>query len=393
MLPNIGILFNNFNTLIIKYWQNRYWCISISILVFLVFSLIYFPEVIRKRVHDDWTGNDVLVQQFVNNKIANPFKPTENLLPHDHFSKRDLRITPYILANAFGLNSLRLFYLQILLLPLFIWLSVKVIYKATNNYVLVFWGTIALLFSYVGNSFNFDTLFYDSYAYFGLLLSLYFYKNPLGILFLVASYFVDERSVAPSLIIPLFAGLTIYPIHSTNKDFATIFQKMIVQNRTFWLVFISLVIYATIRIIFYLLYHLQTPVGEHSGVTLGLGFIHGAKIPYAIFSSLKLNLLLIIFACFYLFKKKHYIVAVWFTGVFLVSFLVGTAVEDVTRSLAYSFLLVYIVYLLVAQIKEKASKFIYLIAFVNILTPTYSLLLNLYKVEAFSWLIHFPQHF
>lgn len=393
MLPNISLLLTNFNGLINKSLQNRYWCIGMCISVFLIFSLIYYPEVMRKRLHNDWTGNDMLVQKFVNNKISNPFKPTENLLPEDHFSKRDLRITPYILANVFGLNALRLFYLQVLLLPLFIWLSVKVIYKATNNYVLGFWGTIALLFSYVGNSFNFDTLFYDSYAYFGLLLSLYFYKNPLSILFLVASYFVDERSVAPSLVIPLFAGLTLLPLPNTNRNFITTFQKMIVENKSFWLVLISLVIYGSIRIFFYFLYHLQTPVGANSGVKLGLGFIHGAKIPYAIFSSLKLNLLLIIFACFYLFKKKYYIVAVWFTGVFLLSFLVGTAVEDVTRSLAYSFLLVYVVYLLVAQINEKASKFIYLIAFVNILTPTYSLLLNLYKVEAFSWLIHFPQHF
>lgn len=97
---------------------------------------------------------------------------------------------------------------------------------------------------------------------------------------------------------------------------------------------ISLSIYVIIRAWFYLNYNLNTPVGERSGVALGLGFVHGIKVPFAIFSSLKLNLLLVFATGFYLVKKKYYFVALWFIGIFTLTFLIGTAVEDITRSLA-----------------------------------------------------------
>ncbi|MEA5427408.1 hypothetical protein [Arcicella lustrica] len=373
--------------------QNKYWYVVICVLIFLVFSFIYFPEIIRKRISNDWTSIDISVQQFVNNKIEKPLQPTLDFPPEDHFRKRDLRITPYLLANVFSLNSLRLFYLQILLLPVFIWFSIKIINRVSKNAAISFWGTIALLFSYVGNSFNYDTLFYDSYAYLGLVIALYFYKSSISIVFLLASYFVDERSIAPSLIIPLFAGLTTFSLAQTTQDFKTTFYKLFSHNKSFWTVFISVLIYIFIRILFYKNYHLDTPIGKDSGVSLGLGFIHRTKIPFAIFSSLKLNLLLILSTSFYLIKKKYYIVALWFIGIFVACFLVGTAVEDVTRSLSYTFLLVFVVYLLVGQTNEKVSRFIYFIALVNILTPTYSLLSSLYRIEAFSWFVHFSQKY
>jgi hypothetical protein len=389
MLPNVNAIFSEFNKYLTSHLQKTHWVFILSLLTFFLFSSIYFPEIIRKRVHNDWTHNDQLIQQFVNNKIENPLKPTLNFAPGEHFSKRDLRITPYIIANIFQLNALRLFYLQLLLLPLFVFFSIKLLTQITKSPPISFWATMALLFTYVGNSFNYDTLFYDSYAYLGLLMALYFSRNIICVFFLIASYFVDERSLVPSMIIPLFVGLSNYSLESTKQEFKITFQKMFIQNQSFWMVFVSVLIYVLIRVLFYFTYHLNTPVGENSGVTLGLAFKYGTKLPYAIFSSLKLNFLLILFACFYLIKKQYYFVALWFTGVFLMSFLVSTAVEDVTRSLAYSYILVYVVYLISIQIKEKISNFVYFIAFVNIFTPTFTLLLNLYKVEAFSWLIHF----
>lgn len=393
MLPNVKLIFTKFNRIIARYLQNKYRNVVVCFLISITFSLIYYPEIVRKRISNDWASVDISLQKFVDSKIEKPLNPTLNFPPEDHFRKRDLRITPYLFANIFHLNALRLFYLQVLLLPLFVWFSIQLIRRVTNNMAMAFWGTIALTFTYVGNSFNYDTLFYDSYAYLGLIAALYFYKSPVIIFILLASYFVDERSIAPSLIIPLFAALTNFQLTETSNDFKNTLKRLFLQNKSFWMVFSSLLIYIVIRFWFYITYHLDTPVGEKSGVSLGLGFIHGVKVPLAIFSSLKLNLLLILFAVFYLIKKKYFIVALWFAGVFMLTFVIGTAVEDVTRSLAYGFLLVFVVYLLAVQINEDASSFIYFIAFVNILTPTYTLLLSLYKIEAFSWFLHYSQKF
>lgn len=200
MLPNINLLFKKFNCFIASYLQDKYWNVVVCFLIFLIFSLIYYPEIVRKRINNDWASVDISLQKFVGSKIEKPLKPTLNFPPEDHFRKRDLRITPYLFANIFHLNALRLFYLQVLLLPFFIWFSIRLISRVTNNMVLAFWGTIALAFSYVGNSFNYDTLFYDSYAYLCLLVALYFHKHPICILFLLTGYFVDERSIVPALL-------------------------------------------------------------------------------------------------------------------------------------------------------------------------------------------------
>jgi hypothetical protein len=109
----------------------------------------------------------------------------------------------------------------------------------------------------------------------------------------------------------------------------------------------------------------------------------------AIFAALKLNYILIFLACTQLVKSKKWVLATSYVIILLIIFIISTAVEDVTRSLAFGFPLILIYYQLLnnaAEEKNSSRLFISVIALINMLLPTYTLLLHLFQVRAFNWI-------
>jgi hypothetical protein len=387
MTPNIAFIFDRFNGGIQILFEKKWGTAKLAIGIFLFFSFIYFPEIIYKRVSADWTTTDKIVQTFVNDKIKAPFTPYLNAEKWDHFRKRDLRITPYLVGITLHFESIKLFYLQALLLfPLFIYLSLKSFHSLTHDPITTFWATLALLFCYVGNSFPYDTFFYDSFAYIGLLAAFYWRKNILVIPILLATFFVDERSIIPAGLILILDKLTAEP-----AELSMIYQlKSLTINNAFLGKFLlACIAYLAIRVYLYNNYQLATPIGNDSGVSLGLAFIHKFKVPFAIFSAFKLNYILIVLALTKLLRSKAWIFSIAFSTAILLIFITSTAVEDVTRSLAYGFLLIFAYYKMLpndsAEIKQ-VRVLCALIALGNLLLPTYSLLLNLYQIPILTWI-------
>jgi hypothetical protein len=90
-----------------------------------------------------------------------------------------------------------------------------------------------------------------------------------------------------------------------------------------------------------------------------------------------------------LFKWKQSLVAIAYVMIFSLIFIISTAVEDVTRSLAFGFPLLMIYFQLLSKERESQNNqrlFVAMIALVNMLLPTYTLLLHLYQVDAFGWI-------
>lgn len=388
MTLNIAQAYYRLNQKIDDLMSSKYGVFKVTIILLLFFSVLYFPEIITKRVTNSWTGHDYAIQKFVNEKIQQPFKPYVHLEAWDHFRKRDLRLTPYIIGHIFHLEAIKLFYIQaILLFPLFIFLSLKTIQQLSKDTVIAFWGTVALLFSYTGNSFNYDTFFYDSYAYLGLLAAFYLREHWSMLPILLMTYFVDERSVVPSTIIFIASQLSIQ-----TKDFhdsiANQFLNATFKSAVFWKITAAIIIYCIIRLFLYMHFELKTPVGDDSGIRLFVVLKHKIKVPMAIFAALKLNYILLFFASSQLIKSKKWVLAISYFIILLIIFLVSTAVEDVTRSLAFGFPLLLIYYQLLNSSEKEMHKsrlFISSIAIVNLLLPTYTLLLHLYQVTAFNW--------
>jgi hypothetical protein len=380
MIPNLISTYKKINQKIDNLSHSNFGVIKLTFLIFICFSFLYFPEIIYKRTTNSWLTQDHTIQKFVNEKIQNPFKAFNKLNIGDHLSKRELRITPYLLGKALHIESIKLFYIQALILfPLFIFLCLKTIRDLSKDGVVAFWGTLTLLGCYVGNSFNYDTFFYDSYAYLGLIAACYFRNSWMVIPVLLVTYFVDERSVIPSTIFVILDN-----IHKTSGSF-----KSIIQNRTFGYLFLAIIFYVVFRIILFINFDLFTPSGKGSGIELFTALRYTYKIPAAVFSALKLNYILILLAASQLVKSKKWLFAFMYITIFSIITTISLSVEDVTRSLAYGFPMLFVFFPLLnnnSKQKENNQLFMLTFAVINLLLPTYTLLLKLYQIPILSWI-------
>ena len=388
MIPNLSNFISRFNQYIQHLTSSNLGTFTLSLFIYLIFSSIYFPESVFKKLNKSFSQNEIFIQDFVNHKIDHPLEATKNKDEGDHFMKRELRISPYLVGKIFHLNALKLFYLQSLSLIAFIWIFFNTVKKLMHNDAsIAFWSVLAMLFTYVGHSFNYDTLFYDSFAYLGLMLSIYFYDKKVSVLFLVFSFFVDERSVIPSLVMPIYFILNKYEFSKIATSISEVFRLLILNNKSFYFVSVSISVYVIIRTILYVQFDLKTPVGSNSGVSIGFALRHGMNMIYAIYYAQKIFLIFPILAICTLTVKKHYCLAISLFLIFTACLVVSTSVDDVTRSMSFSFILIFITFKLAAEFNEISPlrHILYLMFIIHLITPTYTLLLNLVPMVPWQW--------
>ena len=388
MIPNLSNFISRFNQYIQHLTSSNLGTFTLSLFIYLIFSSIYFPESVFKKLNKSFSQNEIFIQDFVNHKIDHPLEATKNKDEGDHFMKRELRISPYLVGKIFHLNALKLFYLQSLSLIAFIWIFFNTVKKLMHNDAsIAFWSVLAMLFTYVGHSFNYDTLFYDSFAYLGLMLSIYFYDKKVSVLFLVFSFFVDERSVIPSLVMPIYFILNKYEFSKIATSISEVFRLLILNNKSFYFVSLSISVYVIIRTILYVQFDLKTPVGSNSGVSIGFALRHGMNMIYAIYYAQKIFLIFPILAICTLIVKKHYCLAISLFLIFTACLVISTSVDDVTRSMSFSFILIFITFKLAAEFNEvnPLRHILYLMFIIHLITPTYTLLLNLVPMVPWQW--------
>jgi len=388
MIPNLSNFISRFNQYIQHLTSTNLGTLILSITLYLLFSSIYFPESVFKKLNKSFSQNEIFIQDFVNHKIDYPLEATKNKDEGDHFMKRELRISPYLLGKIFHINAVKLFYLQSLSLIAFIWFFFSTVKKLMQKDAsIAFWSVLAMLFTYAGHSFNYDTLFYDSFAYLGLMLVIYFYDKKISIPILIFSFFVDERAVIPSLVLPIYFILNNHEFSKIPTRFREVSRLLISKNKSFYYVAISVSAYIMIRTILYVQFDLKTPVGSNSGVSIGFALRHGMNMVYAIYYALKIFLIFPMLAICALAVKKHYWLAIALFLIFVACLLVSTSVEDVTRSMSFSFILIFITFKLVYEFREirPFRYLIYLIFIIHSITPTYTLLLHLIPMEPWRW--------
>ena len=388
MIPNLSNFISRFNQYIQHLTSSNLGTFTLSLFIYLIFSSIYFPESVFKKLNKSFSQNEIFIQDFVNHKIDHPLEATKNKDEGDHFMKRELRISPYLVGKIFHLNALKLFYLQSLSLIVFIWIFFNTVKKLMHNDAsIAFWSVLAMLFTYVGHSFNYDTLFYDSFAYLGLMLSIYFYDKKVSVLFLVFSFFVDERAVIPSLVMPIYFILNKYEFSKIATSISEVFRLLILNNKSFYFVSVSISVYVIIRTILYVQFDLKTPVGSNSGVSIGFALRHGMNMIYAIYYAQKIFLIFPILAICTLTVKKHYCLAISLFLIFTACLVISTSVDDVTRSMSFSFILIFITFKLAAEFNEISPLryILYLMFIIHLITPTYTLLLNLVPMVPWQW--------
>ncbi|CAM4366767.1 hypothetical protein EWU23_09700 [Cytophagaceae bacterium 50C-KIRBA] len=386
MIPNIPYIFRRWNDLITQWAQHQLGVMIICLSLFAGFSILYFPNVIQKRMDNSWTSNDKYMIDFVNRKIEHPLVAMVDKDSREHYAKRELRITPYLIGKVFHLNAIRLFYLQVLLLPFFLFLFFNLIRKLTGGDApMAFWTTACILFTYVGHSFVYDTLFYDSYAFVFLLIACYYYDRIWSVVALILAFFVDERSLFPALNLPL---LFLFQSGISQGKWSEVIRDFLWKNKATQYLLLSYILYAFIRFYLYIYFHLETPMGKQAGVQLGFAFLHGYKLPYALFSALKWAIILPVIALGYFVKQGIWTTTWFYFSTYLASFIAATAVDDVTRSLTFCFPIIFVLFQIIHRLKEheNARVLISLLFLANILTPTYTLLMHLERISPFNWI-------
>ena len=121
MIPHLSNLISRFNQFIQNLTSTNLGTLILSLTIYLLFSSIYFPESVFKKLNKSFSQNEIFIQDFVNHKIDHPLEATKNKDEGDHFMKRELRISTYLVGKIFHLNAVKLFYLQSLSLIAFIW--------------------------------------------------------------------------------------------------------------------------------------------------------------------------------------------------------------------------------------------------------------------------------
>lgn len=346
--------------------KKKIWLIS-AVLFFLI-SIIFPPKIIQKNLLKQWSKHDKDVEIVVNKKIANPFWVIDGYSEKDHMKKRTYRLTPILIGNLFNLSYKKLFFLQFLSFFLFIYLLLKITFSIFQNQLFAILGTCSLLFSYAGLSFNFDTLFFDSFGYLFLLLGFYFRKTPWTILFLLLAFFVDERTYLGSIPIVIVDYLE---------------EKSLTKVSVYLFISILLALASRYLLTYFLNMSIPKPI------LLEALMHHQIKTIFALFFSFKI-LNFLFFPLGY-FKKIYQQYSLELIGIYAFLGLLiiqSVSVEDMTRSFAYGFLIFFPIFKILKEIfsTDKLKIILLVLAIGNIMAENYTFLAEFYKIDAFPYL-------
>lgn len=108
-------------------------------------------------------------------KKANPLDKLQQFTPESHEAKMVFRLTIPVLMRLFSLDAAGVMKLQIVIGVLTHLLFVLIVFGLTNNYGITLMAGISMASVYFGRSYFIAAApFFDSFAYFLMLLAIYF---------------------------------------------------------------------------------------------------------------------------------------------------------------------------------------------------------------------------
>ncbi len=274
--------------------------------------------------------------QALNNQIDHPFSPVKAGVS-THSSKLAFRFVPALLVKTLPTNNL---FVRMLLLYLinnlagfvFFFSLISLTFRYADSRL--FSGLVAFNFCvlYVGKSFFHDTyLWNDGIAFALLLLSLLSRNALLTVVCLLAAYFTDERAI--------FGGILIFVYHKlTEPDSGKLSALIPLTRRDLPFIF-SFICYGVIRLVIIQLTDMQTPVGGNSGVSLLLRLQERFPVWLNVIGVIGIYKVawVLLFRSVGWLRREPFLLLCSVSGLFSL-LVISLSVEDLTRSLAYSFM-------------------------------------------------------
>ncbi|GGB84118.1 hypothetical protein GCM10011325_09640 [Dyadobacter sediminis] len=315
-------------------------------------------------------------------KVNEPLKAVQ-IAPDTHGGKIAFRLTVPLLAKVLfagdfgsGRRIVFLYLIQSFLLIPFFYVLIRLLKRFTNSSTLLYFS-IACSSVYLSKAFFWDYDFwFDGFAYFFLLLGMYF-RNKTGIFCaLQLACWTDERAV-----IALFSIYLFHLLQENNFSLSgagQLFNQESFKKPSFIVILAGLT-YGLTRILLAYRFDLHTPYGEGSGVALSL-------IPYqfkhrliGIFLAFEGLWLLLLSAALIMYNQRRSLLLLLLTGILILHIIVAYSVFDITRSLSYAFPVFIISGIYVSINRTQVHQRIFLItAALCLLMPT-------------QFLIYFPR--
>lgn len=305
-----------------KIISNKYYAVLFVIFVIHIFSSPTYYAISPKFKTCTTCCN---MQQKVDRKNHLLNTVSDKYEASSHMAKTEFRLTPPLLAKVFFIEtSAGIYFLQVIAGFLFFVLLHHLLYSLIPNYFIVFTGLLSFGFIYPGYSFIAEMEgFFDSFAFFFLLITLL----DINLIFLATAlflaYFTDERSIFASFLILFYWQ---YKSHTqSNKNFY-------IPSKQAYIIMLTLFLYLITR---WILINYFGFKNQFAGTNTLFYTINYAGI--ALWQAFEGFWLLVALAVYILWKQKKIGIALVFILLNLVIFLVGLSVMDITRSIAYVF--------------------------------------------------------
>ncbi len=299
----------------------------------LVIILVVFAFLFNNYfLFNIWSGESG-ENPYITKKIEQPFVPLDTAGDTTgHFGKLAFRFVPFLIAHVIHIDHLGLYLFQILLgiiFPLLIW---RALFNATKSMELSTRCTYLVSTLYCGYSFFYDTIFFDSFAYWFLLMAMLSTNRWLTVLMCLCAGFTDQRGLIASTLVLIWhwyisRDLTINGL----------------RNHLAWYIWVIL-LYASLRLVIGALTGLQTPLTGLGVPNLRANLSNIVLLTWSVFEG---GWLVIFYAVYLLIDRKEGVI-VWASAscLFLI-FLAGLLVGDSIRSQQYAFPLLLIAFVVV----------------------------------------------
>ncbi len=292
-------------------------------------------------------------------KIAHPLRMQTKVKDDTHGSKITFRLTVPLLAKSLGIGSqtsgkdiIFLYIIQSLLLIPFLLLLIELVCRFTTyTNALIF--TAGCCFTYLCKAFFWDYDFwFDAYAYFFLVAGLYF-RKPLPVLVCLSlACWTDERALIalPGVLIFQLIQEADYSIPRRFSELRKLLLRPAVVS-----VFLTGIMYLSLRFFASQHYNLVTPTGSEAGVSLSMLPFQLKNRLIGIFLIFE-GLWLIPIMCFYLLFRKHHLFFLLLGIALLIQILVAYCVFDISRSLGYSFPILLVCFALLSRSNPSQTR-------------------------------------
>ncbi|GAB3163875.1 hypothetical protein [Telluribacter humicola] len=329
--------FNYLYTYIEKFTQTSFWQFKLALVLSVFVFLTTYPNYLD--ILTDPSPRTTFDYFF--SKSEAPFAPAVVGHTGSHGAKIAFRLTIPLLAKALRIGStvtgkdvVLIFIIQSLLLLPFLWGFMKVVNRHLDNVSTVL-AVTACSATYLASAFFWDYHFwFDAYAFFFLLMGMFF-RNRIAIFtFLLLACFTDERAVIALLSVYIFHLLE--ERNFTLTGFRELFPRSILSSRASVVVLV-VGTYVLVRLLLTTTFSLRTPSGENVGVSVSI-------IPF----QLKHRLIGILFSfegfwilfgmsIVLLIVNRQRLLAGVLLACLLLHIVVAYSVYDITRSLTYGF--------------------------------------------------------